>query len=127
MKRSNGPCEAETNWSDLDDFEHTQIVFVGQPNCGKSTLFNEVAGYRSVAANFPGATVSYTRSHVRIQKRTYDVVDLPGANSLTSLDEADRESQHYLLTQRVDVLINVLFALKLCIQRNMFLEKLKIL
>ncbi len=110
MKRSDGLCETEMDWSDLDDFEHAQIVFAGQPNCGKSTLFNEVAGYRSVAANFPGATVSYTRSHVRIQKRTYDVVDLPGTYSLTSLDEADRESQHYLLTQRVDVLINVIDA-----------------
>ena len=110
MIRSNGPRDMEIDWSDLDDFEHAQIVFVGQPNCGKSTLFNEVAGYRSVASNFPGATVSYTRSHVRIQKRTYDVVDLPGTYSLTYLDEADRETQHYLLTQRVDVLINVIDA-----------------
>jgi ferrous iron transport protein B len=98
------------DWSELDGFDHAQIVFVGQPNCGKSTLFNEVAGYRSVTANFPGATVSYTKSHVRIQKQTYDVVDLPGTYSLTSLDEADRETQQYLLTQRVDVLINVIDA-----------------
>lgn len=94
----------------LDDFEHPHIVLVGQPNCGKSTLFNEVAGYRSVASNFPGATVQYTRSHVRIQDQTYDVVDLPGVYSLTSIDEADQETQRYLLTQRVDVIVNVMDA-----------------
>jgi len=94
----------------LDNFEHAQIVLVGQPNCGKSTLFNEVAGYRSVASNFPGATVTYTRSHVRVFGQTYDVVDLPGTYSLTSLDQADRETQRYLLTQRVDVIVNVMDA-----------------
>ncbi|MFH1942751.1 MAG: ferrous iron transport protein B [bacterium] len=94
----------------LDDFEHVQIVLAGQPNCGKSTLFNEVAGYRSIASNFPGATVTYTRSHVKIQDHTYDIVDLPGAYSLTSLDEAENETKRYLLTQRVDVIVNVLDA-----------------
>ena len=99
-----------SNWEPLDDFKHAQIVLVGQPNCGKSTLFNEVAGYRSVTSNFPGATVTYTRSHVRFQHHTHDVVDLPGIYSLTSLDQADRESQRYLLTQRVDVIVNVMDA-----------------
>lgn len=99
-----------TAWQPLDDFKHPQIVLVGQPNCGKSTLFNEVAGYRSVASNFPGATVTYTRSHVRFQHHTYDVVDLPGIYSLTSMDQADQVTQHYLLTQRVDVIINVMDA-----------------
>jgi len=89
---------------------HPQIVLIGQPNCGKSTLFNEVAGYHSVTSNFPGATVTYTRSQVRILNHIYDVVDLPGTYSLTSFDQADRETQNYLLTQRVDVIINVVDA-----------------
>jgi len=97
----------KTTWGPLDDFEHPQIVLVGQPNSGKSTLFNEVAGYHSVASNFPGVTVEYTRSHVRILNQIYDVVDLPGIYSLTSLDQAAMETQRYLLTQRVDVIINV--------------------
>lgn len=87
-----------------------EIVLIGQPNCGKSTIFNQVAGYRSVTSNFPGATVSYTRSHVRINDQTFDLVDLPGTYSLTSVDSATAETQRYLLTQPVDLIINVVDA-----------------
>ena len=99
------------NGFDNDNGEnHPKIVLAGQPNCGKSTLFNEVAGYRSVTSNFPGATVQYTRSHVRVGDQIYDLVDLPGTYSLTSLEQAEQEAQRYLLTQHVDVVINVLDA-----------------
>ena len=87
---------------------HLQIVLIGQPNCGKSTLFNNVAGYRSVTANFPGASVTYTKSHVRIFNRVYNVIDLPGTYSLTSMDPAAQEAQRYLLTQPIDVIVNVI-------------------
>jgi len=86
---------------------HPEIVLVGQPNCGKSTIFNQVAGYRSVTSNFPGATVSYTHSHVRINSQTCDLVDLPGTYSLTSIDSATAETQRYLLSHPVDLIINV--------------------
>ncbi|NQT24231.1 ferrous iron transport protein B [candidate division KSB1 bacterium] len=90
--------------------EHPQIVLTGQPNCGKSTLFNEVAGYKSAASNFPGATVTYTQSHVNLHGEIFDIVDLPGIYSLTSMDQAATESQRYLLTHQVDVIINVVDA-----------------
>ncbi len=106
MRRHRHYIESEQ----LNHVKHPKIVLVGQPNCGKSTLFNEVAGYRSVTANFPGATVTYTQSHVRIEHQTYDLVDLPGVYSLTSLDQADQETQRYLLTQPVDVVVNVMDA-----------------
>jgi ferrous iron transport protein B len=90
--------------------QHRKIILVGQPNCGKSTLFNEVAGYKSFSSNFPGSTVEYTLSHVNICGQTFDVVDLPGIYSLTSLDNAAKEAQRYLLNQPSDVIINVIDA-----------------
>ena len=89
---------------------HPEIVLIGQPNCGKSTIFNSVAGYRSISTNFPGATVEYTRSHIAIEKRKCNIVDLPGIYSLTALDKAAEESKRYLLGERIDVLINVVDA-----------------
>lgn len=94
----------------VDPDLHPRLVLVGQPNCGKSTLFNEVAGYRSMASNFGGATVEFTESHVKIDGQTYDLVDLPGTYSLTSLDEAERETLRYLMTEPVDAIINVVDA-----------------
>lgn len=86
------------------------LAFIGQPNCGKSTLFNEVAGYRSVSSNFPGATVSFTEGQVRILGRTIHLVDLPGIYSLTPMDPAGRETQRFLLDGSADVIVNVVDA-----------------
>ena len=93
-----------------DKQKRTHLVLTGQPNCGKSTIFNEVAGYRSLASNFPGATVSYSKGAVNVNNQTCEIIDLPGTYSLTSLDQAARESQNYLLSEKVDVIINVLDA-----------------
>ena len=86
------------------------IVLVGQPNCGKSTIFNEVAGYRSISSNFPGATIQYTKRRVRVGGEVCALVDLPGIYSLSSFDEAERVSQQYLINGPVDVIVNVIDA-----------------
>jgi len=103
------PVDSE-HCADMIEASHPKLVLVGQPNCGKSTLFNEVAGYRSMASNFGGATVEFTESHVKIDGYTYDLVDLPGTYSLTSMDEAERETLRYLVTEEVDAVINVVDA-----------------
>ncbi len=90
-----------------------KIVMAGQPNSGKSTIFNAVAGYRSVTANFPGATVTYTSSMVRLNRKVAELVDLPGCYSLSSTNEAELEIRKILLTQSVDSIINVVDASQL--------------
>jgi len=90
-----------------------RFVLAGQPNAGKSTIFNAVAGYRAGTANFPGTSVSFTVSRALILGREVSIVDLPGIYSLTSTDAAEWEALSYLLEHGGDVLINVIDASRL--------------
>lgn len=87
-----------------------KIALIGQPNCGKSTLFNQVAGYKAETGNFSGTTVTYTESKVRVMGQVVEVIDLPGTYSLAGTNPAERESLRYLTSHEVDVIINVLDA-----------------
>jgi ferrous iron transport protein B len=80
---------------------------IGQPNCGKSTLFNSVAGYKAETGNFSGTTVTFTESRVRVVGQVVDLVDLPGSYALDGLNPAESESRRYLDSRDVDVIINV--------------------
>lgn len=86
------------------------IAFIGQPNCGKSTIFNYFSGYKAMVSNFPGTTVKFTTSRVVFRDEELTCVDLPGVYSLTSTDQAELESRNYLLKKEVDVIVNVVDA-----------------
>ncbi len=103
-----------------------RIALVGQPNCGKSTLFNQVAGYKAHTGNFPGTTVAYTESKVRLQGEVVDVVDLPGTYTLAGTNPAERVTLRYLASTDVDVIINVLDATHLSQGLDMTLELLEL-
>jgi ferrous iron transport protein B len=87
-----------------------KIALIGQPNCGKSTIFNYFSGYKAAVSNFPGTTVKFTVSQVVFEGDELTCVDLPGVYSLTSIDPAERESRNYLLAGKSDVIINVIDA-----------------
>ncbi len=87
-----------------------KVALAGQPNCGKSTIFNYVSGYKAITSNFPGTTVKYTASHIYVNGQTCECIDLPGTYSLTSTDAAEYEARTYLLYGNVDVIINVVDA-----------------
>lgn len=88
----------------------TTAALVGQPNCGKSTLFNQIAGYKSLAANFPGATVTYTKGKTFIDSELVEVVDLPGTYSLSWYDNAEKETVKALFSMDIDVIVNIIDA-----------------
>jgi ferrous iron transport protein B len=87
-----------------------KIALVGQPNSGKSTIFNWVAGYKSATSNFPGTTVTYTGSKVRLNGAVAEIVDLPGIYSLAAVDAAAEAALDFLIRREVDVIVNVIDA-----------------
>ena len=69
---------------------HFTIGFLGNPNCGKSTLFNHLTGSRQRIGNWPGVTVDRKVGRFEFQDTAFDVIDLPGRNSgITRLRLAD--------------------------------------
>jgi ferrous iron transport protein B len=103
-----------------------RIALIGQPNSGKSTLFNQVAGYRAMTANFPGTTVTYTESRVRVLGQVIELVDLPGTYSLSAASPAEREARQYLQSNAVDLIINVVDASHLARGLDLTLEILEL-
>jgi ferrous iron transport protein B len=99
-----------------------KIALVGQPNSGKSTIFNALAGYRSLTSNFSGTTVEYTSGRARVAGEVIDLVDLPGLYSLNPANAAETCAREYLLTGDGDVLVNILDASQLARSLELTLE-----
>ncbi len=88
------------------EYDYT-FVLVGQPNCGKSTIFNQIAGFKVDSANFSGTTVSVTTTIATLGKYRIKLVDLPGIYSVDAFDLAEREAVKWLLNNEWDGIINV--------------------
>lgn len=87
-----------------------RFVLIGQPNCGKSTLFNQVAGYHAETGNFAGTTVSFTETRVRVLGDVVELVDLPGTYTLLGTNPAERVVLDYMVEKPVDAILNVIDA-----------------
>ncbi len=90
--------------------ETASIVFVGQPNCGKSTLFNAIAGYKAHTSNFPGTTVTHAHSQAYVDGHVLTIIDLPGVYSLNPSDPAEKAALTHLFQEPPDLIVNVVDA-----------------
>ena len=95
------------------------IGFIGNPNCGKTTLFNAFTGANLKVANWPGVTVEKVEGAMKYHNHEYKLVDLPGTYSLTSYTMEEQVSRQYILSDEVDVIVDVADASAL--ERNLYL------
>ena len=96
-----------------------RVGFVGNPNCGKTTLFNAFTGAKLKVANWPGVTVERVEGETNYKGRPIKVIDLPGIYSLTSYTIEEKVTRKCIEDGEVDVIINVVDASSL--ERNLYL------
>ncbi len=96
-----------------------RIGFIGNPNCGKTTLFNAYTGANLKVANWPGVTVEKKEGHYTYDGIEHVLIDLPGTYSLTSYTMEEIVAREYIMSDEVDVIVNVVDASNL--ERNLYL------
>ncbi len=97
----------------------TVIAIAGNPNSGKTTLFNALTGSSQRTGNWPGVTVEKKSGMLRLKDTTCTIVDLPGIYSLSSHSEDEKVARDYLLSGESDLVLNIVDASNL--ERNLFL------
>lgn len=96
-----------------------KIALVGNPNAGKTTLFNALTGARQHVGNWPGKTVECKQGHFRHLGKEIDVIDLPGTYSLTAYSEEEAIARDFILFEKPDIVVAVVDATNL--ERNLYL------
>ena len=95
------------------------IALIGNPNCGKSTLFNALTGAHQHVGNYPGVTVEKHEGTLKIGDESVTLVDLPGTYSLTAYSEDELVARNFIVEQNPDVVVVLLDATNL--ERSLYL------
>ena len=109
----------KTTIGSLTDQKTFTVALVGQPNTGKSTVFNQLTGASQHVGNWPGKTIEKKHGSFNYQSTLYHVVDLPGTYSLTANSLEEKVSRDFIINERPDLLIVVLDASQL--ERTMYM------
>jgi ferrous iron transport protein B len=118
-------AELERMGVSLDRFDRV-VALAGNPNTGKSTLFNALTGLKQHTGNWPGKTVSRAEGGFEFNKIQYKLVDLPGTYSLLSASHDEQVARDFLLFGRPDVTIVVVDATALERNLNLVIQVLEI-
>jgi ferrous iron transport protein B len=95
------------------------VALVGNPNCGKSSIFNMLTGAHQHVANYPGTTVESKEGRCAHRSFSLRIVDLPGTYSLTAYSTEELVTRHFVLDSRPDVVVDVIDASN--IERHLYL------
>lgn len=115
-----GTAESETSRSRAESAGRIiNVALVGNPNCGKTSLYNDAAGAREHVGNYGGVTVDIKTAHFTHKGYTIKLTDLPGTYSLTAYSPEELYVRRFLRDQNPDVILNVVDASNL--ERNLFL------
>lgn len=95
------------------------VAFVGNPNCGKTTLFNAVTGSKLKVANWPGVTVEKKEGHAEYEGEQLICIDTPGIYSLTCYTIEEKVTRQCVMDDEIDVIVNVVDASSM--ERNLYL------
>jgi len=115
--------EQEHHPSTYDPRSHDQrpwkVALVGNPNCGKTTLFNALTGSNQYVGNWPGVTVEKKEGEAKLGDVRFTVVDLPGIYSLSPYSQEELVARRFIIGEQPDAIINIVDATNL--ERNLYL------
>ncbi len=103
----------------MNPHRETMIALAGNPNCGKTTLFNAITGARQHVGNYPGITVEKKEGYCQVNGRHIQLVDLPGTYSLTAYSLEELVARNFLIQDRPSAVINIVDSSNL--ERNLYL------
>ena len=99
--------------------KHLSIALAGNPNSGKTTIFNNMTGTRQKVGNWPGVTVEKKEGHIKKSGYDLKIIDLPGTYSLTPFSIEEIVARDFVLEERPDVVIDIIDASNL--ERSLYL------
>lgn len=113
-----GCCEADQTPPRTPGTNGITLAIAGNPNCGKSALFNSFTGIRQKTGNWPGVTVERKEGRMELDGLDVHVIDLPGIYSLDARSLDERVTRDYLLSRQADLIVNLVDASNL--ERNLY-------
>jgi len=96
-----------------------KIALAGNPNSGKTTVFNNLTGSRQHVGNYPGVTVEKKTGEIKYKEHKISIVDLPGTYSLTAYSLDEVVTRNFIIDEKPDVVVDIIDSSNL--ERNLYL------